>query len=74
MESKILSRTLVGLIVNVLLNLVLIPVYGVQGAAISTMVTLFVANYLINYFDRDLKQLVSICNRSLTLGLVRNET
>ncbi|SIQ95161.1 Polysaccharide biosynthesis protein [Pseudomonas flexibilis] len=73
MESKILSRTLVGLIVNVLLNLVLIPVYGVQGAAISTMVTLFVANYLINYFDRDLKQLVSICNRSLTLGLVRNE-
>jgi O-antigen/teichoic acid export membrane protein len=54
-------------------NIVLIPLYGVEGAAISTLITLIIANYLINYFDKDLRKLVFICNSSITLKWLWNE-
>lgn len=67
MEKKIALRTIVGLIINFTMNLILIPLYGTEGAAIATLLTMFIANYVINYFDKDLKQLVDICNGSITL-------
>lgn len=67
MEKKIAFRTIVGLIINFTMNLILIPLYGTEGAAIATLLTMFIANYAINYFDKDLKQLVDICNQSITL-------
>lgn len=65
MERKIATRTFIGLICNILLNLVLIPIYGIEGAAVATLITLFVANYAINYTDKSLKQLIEICNHSI---------
>jgi len=73
MEKKIAIRTFLGLFLNVLMNIFLIPLYGIQGAAIATLITLFFANYIINYFDKSLKQLLIICNRAITLKWIWNE-
>jgi len=73
MERKIAVRTFFGLVINVLLNLLLIPVYGIKGAATATLVTMFFSNFAINYADRDLKQLVGICNKSMTLRWLAHE-
>lgn len=67
MERKIAIRTFLGLAINIALNILLIPLYGIKGAAIATLVTMFFSNFAINYTDRSLTQLVRICNSSLTL-------
>jgi O-antigen/teichoic acid export membrane protein len=43
-------NTAVGALVNVLLNLVLIPKYGVSGAAVATVISYAIAAYLMNFF------------------------
>lgn len=67
MEKKIAFRTVAALAINILLNLILIPMYGIEGAAIATLSTILCANYLINYIDRDLKQLLRVCNNAILL-------
>ncbi|MFN0255084.1 flippase [Pedobacter ureilyticus] len=42
-----LIRTAVGAIVNIVLNIYLIPKYGIMGAAIATLAAYFVATFLI---------------------------
>jgi len=66
-EKKIALRTSVGLVVNLILNFLLIPQYGIQGAAIATLITMLIADYLINYLDKELRPLVRICNHAVTL-------
>lgn len=74
MEKKIAIRTLFALVINVLMNLFLIPVYGIEGAAIATLITIICANYFINYTDKELKQLLKICNDAIVLKfLVQNK-
>lgn len=67
MEKKIAIRTLLALIINVVLNSLLIPIYGIEGAAISTSITIIFSSYLINFMDKDLKQLSRICTNAITL-------
>lgn len=45
-------RTLFGAILNIGLNLVLIPQYGIYGAAIATLVSQTVASYLFNVINK----------------------
>lgn len=68
MEKKIAVRTFVALVINIALNWLLIPIYGIEGAAIATLMTIVFANYLINFTDKDLNQLVSICNKAISLN------
>ena len=42
-----LFQTMAGAVVNVLLNLYLIPLYGGIGAAVSTLISQFVATYAV---------------------------
>ena len=65
MENKIAIRTFVGLFVNVVFNSILIPFYGIEGAAIATLITIVFTNYLINYFDKELEHLVFVCNSAV---------
>ncbi|MNC72890.1 hypothetical protein D3C75_1240070 [compost metagenome] len=39
--------TLVGAILNVLLNFILIPYYGIVGAATASLITQIVANFIL---------------------------
>lgn len=43
-------RTLIGLFSNILLNLLLIPIMGAKGAAISTVISYFLATYSMIFF------------------------
>lgn len=43
-----MQRTLIGAVVNVLLNLVLIPIYSGKGAAIATVISYAIAGFFIH--------------------------
>lgn len=47
MQLLSMMRTLIGMIVNIILNIILIPKYGVIGAAIATFISYFVATFSI---------------------------
>lgn len=47
-------RTLIGAVANVILNLVLIPILGIIGAAIATLVSQMTTNYLFDLFNKKL--------------------
>lgn len=65
MEKKIALRTALAAMLNVGLNLILIPMYGIKGAAIATLFCTFFANYLMDWFDKDLRILLEIKHRAL---------
>jgi O-antigen/teichoic acid export membrane protein len=49
-------RTLIGMIVNVVLNLVFIPKYGIKGAAYATVLSYLSAVYLSMAFIRPIRK------------------
>jgi len=53
-KTKIaLSRNIVGAFSNVILNIFLIPKYGIIGAAYATIISVILANYLIDLFSKN---------------------
>jgi len=69
LEKKVAQRAVVALVVNISLNAVLIPFIGINGAAISTLISLVIANYFIDYTDKDLKQLLYLKNKAVFYSL-----
>jgi O-antigen/teichoic acid export membrane protein len=65
MENKFAARTIFSALLNILLNYMLIPLYGIQGAAIATLISAFVANYLLDFFDKDLRALLRIKHKAV---------
>ncbi|MCW7493184.1 flippase [Leptospira sp. 2 VSF19] len=59
-HSYVLMKSLAGLIVNVVLNYIWIPIYGVWGAAFATLVSQLVASMFIPFFFRDVRELFFI--------------
>lgn len=53
-ERKYLYRSILGVFINIGLNFYFIPIYGPCGAAISTLITLFVIFYIYDILDKDL--------------------
>lgn len=53
MSMLLFYRTAIGAFVNVILNLVLIPVNGVLGAAIATLISYAVAGFLFDLLVKD---------------------
>ncbi len=51
---KAFYRVALGTILNIILNIILIPIYGIIGAAIASLFGHIVANYLYDIFDNDL--------------------
>lgn len=52
--KKAFYRTLLGAVLNVILNYILIPKFGIRGSAIATLLGQFFANYVYDIFDKDL--------------------
>lgn len=50
--KKNFYRTFLGMLVNVLLNIYMIPRYGIKGAAIATLMGQATANLLYDVFDK----------------------
>ncbi len=54
LQTIAFQRTLLGAIANVCLNFILIPKYGLKGAATATLLAQFMANYMYDFFDKRL--------------------
>lgn len=63
--NKSLYRTTLGALSNIMLNLILIPRYGINGAATATLLSQFIANFLYDFFDKSLRELVVIKIKAL---------
>ena len=48
-------RTLAGALINIVLNYILIPLYGIYGAAFATLISQAVASYLFNLTNKKLR-------------------
>jgi len=60
-------RTLTGAILNIILNIILIPKYNIKGAAIATLISQGVASYLFNAFNYKLRGNFFMQTKSLLL-------
>lgn len=72
--KKSLYRTALGVCVNVLANLWLIPLYGPVGAAVATLLGQVAANLLYDFFDSGVRDQLHIKMRALLpIHLLRNK-
>lgn len=58
-------RTVSGAIINIVLNLSLIPKYGVQGAAVATLISQGMATYLFDFFNLKTKHVFYMKTKAL---------
>ena len=65
MERKIVRIMLVAMLSNMILNLVLIPVFGVHGAAIALLISLSISYVFYDFFDKDMCKLKEIKLRAI---------
>lgn len=61
-------RSFLGALLNITLNLVLIPKYGAVGASISTCITIFITGYIV-YVFHDYSGQISYINRTGLLSI-----
>lgn len=62
-------RTLAGAVLNVILNLFLIPRYGIYGAAFATLIAQFVASYFFNILNQKLRRVFRMQTNAILLPL-----
>ncbi len=74
-ENRILmalQRSFLGMLINIFLNWLMIPIYGVCGAAIATFISQAFANYGIDVMQKASRQVFYAKTKSLNLvGLFR---
>lgn len=51
----ILKREIMGMVSNVALNFILIPLYGISGAAVATLISYSIASFFSNLFFKELR-------------------
>lgn len=62
-------RNFYGAIVNVLLNYLLMPLYGINGAAIATVCTWIISMFVFDFFSIKTRRIFFMKIKSLTLSL-----
>jgi O-antigen/teichoic acid export membrane protein len=62
-----------GALANVILNIVLIPFWGIMGAALASLITQFFSNILISYIIKDTRQGTILMFLGLNPNLVLNK-
>ena len=68
LQKLALIRISIATIINILLNIYLIPIYGISGAAISTLVSFAFAGYLGNIlFGDQTRKIFLLQSRALFL-------
>jgi O-antigen/teichoic acid export membrane protein len=67
LQKFYLASTVVGAVVNILLNLVLIPSYGGLGAAYATVVSYALAAWIASYFHPAVRTTAGMQTRALLI-------
>jgi len=62
-------RTLLGVSINILLNYILIPKYGIIGAAIATLISQIFASYIFNLTNIKLRHIFILQTNAFLLPL-----
>ena len=62
-----LYRCIIGVIVNILLNFWLIPIFGIAGAAFSTVISQFIQSYFSNIFFSRTRKIFVLQTKALFL-------
>jgi PST family polysaccharide transporter len=62
-----LKRTSIGAVINILLNIILIPKYNALGAAIATIIAYSYVGYFSNIFNKETIEIFRMQTRSLFL-------
>lgn len=65
LQKITMHRHLVGLIINILLNYFFIPIYGIEGAALASLLSLVISNYLLDALRKETKILFQQKTRAL---------
>ena len=60
-----LIKSIQGLLLNLILNIVLIPKYGINGAAIATLISQFYASYLYFVFFKKTRHIFFLQTKSI---------
>jgi O-antigen/teichoic acid export membrane protein len=68
LQKLALARTTLGAVVNVSLNMMLIPLYGPVGAAYATLVAIAISNVLFNALDGRTRHLFVMQVRALSMS------
>ncbi len=66
-------RTFFGMIVNIILNIFLIPKYGIVGAAFSTLIGQLIAAYVFDLFLYKTRKMFYMKTKSLLLFRIKND-
>ncbi len=69
LERSILCREILGAGLNVLLNLLWIPAYGINGAALATLVSYSFVGILYDYLDKKTRKLFFMKLRAFPYGV-----
>lgn len=64
-------RTLVGMITNIALNFILIPIYQLEGSAWATLISYSIATFFIFFFPSVRHQFFMMLKSMLLVGLVK---
>lgn len=64
-------RTIAGALINIALNYVLIPMHGINGAAIATLASQMVASYLFNITTYQLRVAFVMQSKALFLPIIK---
>lgn len=67
--SRTLYRTVIGAVASVLLNYILIPRFGIVGAAVTTVLSQFTVNYLCDFFDPSVRDQLFAKTKTILLPL-----
>lgn len=65
MQWRSFFRTFSGAMINIFLNLMLIPKYGIEGAAIATLISYAFAGYFYDMFDPKCRDMFVIKTKAL---------
>jgi len=65
-------RTLMGMVFNIILNLVLIPKYGILGAAYATLISYSISTFSLIFIKKTFYQFVMMLRSILLITLIKN--
>ncbi len=57
-----------GVILNIILNYILIPIYGIAGTAVATVITEVFVNYIITFFIKPIKHNNKLITKALNIN------
>jgi O-antigen/teichoic acid export membrane protein len=65
LQKYILYKTIIGAACSVALNLILIPHFGIAGAAVASLISSFMVLYALNYFFKEIRIAFHMQTKSL---------